>query len=70
MASHHLFGDSGLLWKVASACNNGTCVAVAELPRGGVGIRDTKDAAGPVLQFTAAEFRTFVRGVKTGEFGL
>jgi hypothetical protein len=70
MASHHPFGYSDLRWKVASGCNNGTCVEVAELPHGGVGIRDNKDGNSPVLEFTLTEFRTFVRGVKAGEFDL
>jgi hypothetical protein len=47
---------------------NGDCVEVASLPDGRVGVRDSKDAAGPVLRFTAAEWRAFVGGVHGGEF--
>ncbi|MEV7968060.1 DUF397 domain-containing protein [Sphaerisporangium sp. NPDC088356] len=70
MTSHHPFGYSGPQWKAASGCNNGTCVEVAELPQGGVGIRDNKDGNSPVLEFSLDEFRTFVRGVKAGEFDI
>ncbi|WP_214408418.1 DUF397 domain-containing protein [Sphaerisporangium fuscum] len=70
MASHNPSGHSGLNWKAASGCNNGTCVEVARLPHGGVGIRDNKDLRRPPLEFTAEEFRTFVRGVKAGEFDM
>jgi hypothetical protein len=31
-------------------------------------VRDSKDAAGPVLAFTAAEWAAFVIGVRSGEF--
>jgi Domain of unknown function (DUF397) len=47
---------------------NGDCVEVASLPDGQVGVRDSKDAAGPVLRFTAAEWKAFVGGVHNGEF--
>ena len=41
---------------------------VAEAPDEGRLVRDSKDTAGPVLAFTAAEWVAFVRGVKAGEF--
>jgi len=47
---------------------NGDCVEVASLPDGRVGVRDSKDTAGPVLRFTAAEWEAFVGGVRNGEF--
>nr|WP_285775285.1 DUF397 domain-containing protein [Microtetraspora sp. NBRC 13810] len=34
-----------------------------------VGVRDSKDPSGPALIFTPGEWRTFVSGVKAGEFG-
>ncbi|WP_203860841.1 DUF397 domain-containing protein [Plantactinospora mayteni] len=47
--------------------NNGACVEVAR--KGDViGVRDSKDLAGPVLRFTPAEFATFREGVAKGEF--
>jgi hypothetical protein len=47
---------------------NGDCVEVASLPDGRIGVRDSKDTAGPVLRFTPAEWRAFIGGVQNGEF--
>jgi hypothetical protein len=47
---------------------NGDCVEVAALPDGGFGVRDSKDAAGPVLCFTPSEWSAFLGGVRNGEF--
>jgi uncharacterized protein DUF397 len=44
------------------------CIAVAALPDGGVAVRDTRTADGPVLTFTAEEWDAFLRGVAAGEF--
>jgi Domain of unknown function (DUF397) len=46
---------------------SGDCVEVASLD-GGVGVRDSKHPAGPVLRFTAAEWRAFLGGARNGEF--
>lgn len=47
---------------------NGDCVEVASLPDGGIGLRDSKDIAGPVLRFTPSEWRAFIAGARNGEF--
>jgi Domain of unknown function (DUF397) len=47
---------------------NGDCVEVASLPDGGIGVRDSKDTAGPVLRFTSSEWTAFIGGVRQGEF--
>jgi len=47
----------------------GNCVEVAETPTA-IGVRDSKDPAGPILVFTRTEWQAFVAGVKTGEFDL
>jgi len=47
---------------------NSNCVEVASLPGGQVGVRDSKDAEGPVLRFTPDEWHAFVGGVRNGEF--
>ncbi|MFC4060602.1 DUF397 domain-containing protein [Planomonospora corallina] len=51
-----------------SGGNGGSCVEVASLSGGRVGVRDSKDRSGPVLVFTPAEWRAFLAGVKSGEF--
>jgi hypothetical protein len=60
-----------LHWHKSSFSNGtgGDCVEVAELPRGGRAVRDTKDRGrGPVLWFAASEWRAFVKGARNGEF--
>ena len=47
---------------------NGDCVEVAGLPDGQIGVRDSKDTAGPVLAFTRAEWHAFLAGARDGEF--
>ena len=59
------------VWRTSSRSNgggNGNCVEVAELP-GWVGLRDSKNPAGPVLAFSPDQWRAFVGGVRTGQFG-
>jgi hypothetical protein len=46
---------------------NGNCVEVASLPDEEVGVRDSKNTAGPVLRFTPAEWHAFIGGVRNGE---
>jgi hypothetical protein len=61
-------GDFGRAeWRKSSwsGGNGGQCVEVAVLP-GTVGLRDSKDPAGPVLTATPAEFTAFVRAVARG----
>lgn len=49
---------------------NGSCVEIANLPEGGVAIRDGKAAEmSDVLSFSRDEWDAFVAGVKAGEFG-
>jgi Domain of unknown function (DUF397) len=47
---------------------NGDCVEAASLPDGRIGVRDSKDASGPILRFTPAEWRAFLGGARNGEF--
>jgi hypothetical protein len=47
---------------------NGNCVEVSELDQGAVGVRNSRDREGPVLQFTPEEWRAFLGGVYKGEF--
>jgi hypothetical protein len=58
-----------LTW-VKSSYSSGSadnCVEVAALPEGGFAVRDSKDTKGPVLDFTASEWRAFVRAVKAAK---
>jgi len=60
---------SDLTWvKSSLSYSNGNCVEVAGLPDGGVGVRDSKDTAGPFLRFTPSEWDAFIGGVQKGEF--
>ena len=47
---------------------NGNCVEVADLPGGGIGVRNSRDRHGAVLRFTPDEWQAFLGGVRTGEF--
>jgi len=60
---------SGLHWTKSSlSFSNGNCVEVASLPGDQIGVRDSKDAEGPVLRFTPDEWHAFLGGVRNGEF--
>ncbi|WP_329065048.1 DUF397 domain-containing protein [Streptomyces sp. NBC_01429] len=51
--------------------HGGQCIEVATnltTTHGTVPVRDSKDPSGPVLDFPATAFTTFIAGVKTGEF--
>lgn len=62
------------VWRKSSHSSGGTegeCVEVAAMPTAEctIGTRDSKNPGGPVLGFTAAEWRTFLVAVKHGVFG-
>ncbi|MGH3847446.1 MAG: DUF397 domain-containing protein [Pseudonocardiaceae bacterium] len=44
------------------------CVEVAVTPEDGRWLRDTKDRTKPAHYYTSTGWRTFVQGVKDGEF--
>ncbi len=54
--------------KSSLSFSNSNCVEVASLPGGEIGVRDSKDSAGPVLRFTPGEWHAFLGGVRNGEF--
>lgn len=59
------------VWRKSSLSgdNGAQCVEVAANLPGVVAVRDSKDPQGPKLLFTPAQWRAFVGGVKSGEFG-
>jgi len=59
-----------VVWRRSTRCSQDSCVEVADLPDGGVAVRDSKQSfGGPVLTFSAQEWQAFVAGVRAGEFG-
>ncbi|MEH0828900.1 MULTISPECIES: DUF397 domain-containing protein [unclassified Micromonospora] len=56
---------NGARWRKSSRSsgNGGDCVEVADNLPGIVGVRDSKDPAGPALVFAAAAWRAFVAQV-------
>ncbi len=54
-----------LAWvKSSYSGSEANCVEVASLPEGGQAIRDSKDANGPVLRFSAEDWRQFTGSLK------
>ena len=62
------------VWRKSSRSDNqgGTCVEVAAVRRPGraIGLRDSKDPAGPVLSFTPSEWNSFLARAKSGAIDL
>ena len=59
----------GSYWiKSSLSYANGNCVEVASLPGGAIGVRNSRNSAGPVLRFTPEEWHAFLGGVRNGEF--
>jgi hypothetical protein len=54
-------------WRKSSYSQISECVEVAKLSRGTIGVRDTKNPGGPVLTYSAADWRTFLQGMRTGQ---
>jgi len=61
--------NSALNWAKSSLSHaNGDCVEVAGLSNDLIMVRDSKDAKGPILRFSPAEWDAFLGGVRKGEF--
>ncbi|MFI6454076.1 DUF397 domain-containing protein [Streptosporangium amethystogenes] len=63
---------SAAIWRKSSRSgdNGGQCVEVAANLPGAVAVRDSKDPHGPNLLLTSAGWRSFVHGIKAGDFDL
>jgi hypothetical protein len=59
----------GARWRRSSACGDAACVEVAR-HGDAVAVRDAGSGDGPLLEFTAGEWRAFLTGAKAGEFDL
>jgi|HubBroStandDraft_1064217.scaffolds.fasta_scaffold19360_2 hypothetical protein len=55
-------------WYKSLSRSNGNCLEVAELLGDRVGVRNSRDHQGPVLQFTSGEWQAFLGGIRCGEF--
>jgi len=47
---------------------NGECVELAQLPGGGIAVRNSRDPDGPALIFAARQVAAFLLGLRNGEF--
>lgn len=56
-------------FKSSRSASNGQCVEVAFLGSEAIGVRDSKNPAGPALVFSPGEWNAFTTRVTNGEFG-
>jgi len=61
-------GSSSHWVKSSLSFSNGNCVEVADLPDGGVAVRNSRHPEGAVLRFTPDEWHAFIGGAHNGEF--
>jgi hypothetical protein len=59
----------GVVWRTSRRSNSqGNCVEMAELPGGGVAVRNSRHPEGPALVYTRAEIEALILGAKDGDF--
>ncbi|WP_166353852.1 DUF397 domain-containing protein [Phytoactinopolyspora limicola] len=57
------------IWQKSRFSNpSGNCVEMAELPGGGIALRNSRDPHGPALIYTFDEVVAFIQGAKGGDF--
>lgn len=57
-----------LQWVKSAHSGADSCVEMAKLPDGGIGVRDSKNPELGHLTYTKAEVAAFFAGVRDGEF--
>ena len=58
------------IWKKSSySAHNGNCIEVAGHASDTVRVRDSKNPAGAILDFTVTGWGAFLGGVRNGDFG-
>lgn len=55
-------------WKKSSRCESSACVEVAFAEEHAVLLRDSKEAEGPILTFSAPQWTSFVTALRSGTF--
>jgi hypothetical protein len=67
----HEVNLTGAVWFKSTYSNTGgNCVEVCTGIPDAVAVRDSKNPSSPALTFEPAQWRTFVQGIKRGEFDL
>lgn len=57
------------IWRKSARSSGGdNCVEVSFADNGDVGVRDSKNRTGGILDFTPAEWAAFIGGVRDGDF--
>ncbi|MFG2042121.1 DUF397 domain-containing protein [Dactylosporangium sp. NPDC048998] len=57
-------------WRKSTRSDDGNCVEVSRAVDGTVGVRDSKDTAGPVLEFNPETWGAFTSDIRAGRFDL
>ncbi|WP_328375766.1 DUF397 domain-containing protein [Micromonospora zamorensis] len=55
-------------WRKSTRSDDGNCVEVANAVDGTIGVRDSKDVTGPILEFRPATWSAFTGGLRAGSF--
>ncbi|MEV1320080.1 DUF397 domain-containing protein [Micromonospora arborensis] len=55
-------------WRKSTRSDDGNCVEVASAGDGTVGVRDSKNITGPILEFGPGAWSAFTGGIPAGKF--
>ena len=61
-------GTDQIAWIKASFCQSGECIEVARHSAGGILVRDSKQPASGTLSLAAAQWRSLLSGIKSGQY--